>query len=302
MTDGGRRLPLRMAGRLPEAAPVFERIAIVGLGLIGGSLALAAKQAWPQALVIGVDTNDVLERAVHLHAVDVGANDLVVAADADLVVLAAPVSANLMLLADLPEYVNGDCVVTDVGASKRTIVEAARSLPPRLTFIGGDPLAGAPRRGIESARADLFTDRPWVLTPRNGRSVAVAQLSQFVRGVGAMPVEMTPEKHDQLAAYLNHLPQLVASALMRAVGSGVGAEGLALTGRGLADMTKLSASPPDVWKDVFADNADQIGAAIDALIAALSAVRGRLGDGAAIEELFDAAATWREQMPPRAQL
>ncbi|MCX6539382.1 MAG: prephenate dehydrogenase/arogenate dehydrogenase family protein [Acidobacteria bacterium] len=299
MTDGGRRLSLREAGRLPEAEPLFERIAIVGLGLIGGSLALAARQAWPKALVIGVDTNDVLERAVHLHAVDVGADDLVVAADADLVVLAAPVAANLKLLADLPEYLNRECIVTDVGASKRTIVEAARSLPARLRFIGGDPLAGAPRRGIESARADLFADRPWVLTPPDGASLSVARLSQFVRGVGGIPIEMTPEKHDQLAAYLNHLPQLVASALMRTVGAGIGADGLALTGKGLADMTRLAACPPEAWKDVFADNADNVGAAIDALLAALTALRGRLGDGVAIEELFDAAAIWRDQMPSR---
>ena len=100
---------------------------------------------------------------------------------------------------------NGDCIVTDVGASKRTIVDAARSLPARLRFIGGDPLAGAPRRGIESARADLFADRPWVLTPLDGSSLAAARLSQFVRGVGAIPVEMTAEIHDEIAAYLNHL-------------------------------------------------------------------------------------------------
>ena len=205
MTDGGRRLPLCEAGRLPEAEPLFERIAIVGLGVIGGSLALAAKQVWPKALVIGVDANDVLERAVRLHAVDVGANDLVVAADAELVVLAAPVAANLKLLADLPEYLNGECIVTDVGASKRTIVAAARSLPVRLTFVGGDPLAGAPRRGIESARAELFVGRPWVLTPLERSSLPVARLSQFVRGVGAIPVEMTAEIHDELAAYLTHL-------------------------------------------------------------------------------------------------
>jgi len=205
MTDGGRRLPLREVGRLPEAEPLFERIAIVGLGSIGGSIALAVRQAWPKALVIGVDANDVLERAVRLHALDVGADDLIVAAEADLVVLAAPEAANLKLLADLPACLNGECVVTDVGASKRTIVEAARALPVRLTFVGGDPLAGAPGRGIESARPDLFTDRPWVLTPSDDASLPVARLSQFVRGVGAIPVEMTAEIHDEMAAYLNHL-------------------------------------------------------------------------------------------------
>ena len=205
MTSDGRRLPLREAGRLPEGAPLFRRIAIVGLGFIGGSLALAARQVWPQALVIGVDSNDAMERAVHLHAVDVGANDIVVAAEADLVVLTNPVDANAKLLVDLPEYVNGDCIVTDVGPSKQTIVAAAGALPPRLTFIGGDPLISVQQQGIEAARADLFVDRFWLLMPAEGAAPQTARLSQFVRGVGAIPVEMTRERHDRLAAYLNHV-------------------------------------------------------------------------------------------------
>ncbi|MCX6544739.1 MAG: prephenate dehydrogenase [Acidobacteria bacterium] len=205
MIDETRRVPLRMAGRLPEAAPVFERIAILGLGKIGGSLALAVKQAWPKALVIGVDTNHVLERAVNRGAIDVGANDLIVAADADLVVLAAPVASNLTLLADLPEYVSGDCTLTDLGPSKRPMIEAARSLPARLTFVGGDPLIGAAAGDIDSADADLFADRLWVLTPSDGSSAQTLRLSQFVRGVGAIPVEMTLERHDQLATYLGYV-------------------------------------------------------------------------------------------------
>jgi prephenate dehydrogenase len=260
MTEGGRRLQVREAGRLPEAEPLFERIAIVGLGLIGLSIGLAARQAWPAALVIGIDNNDVLERAVHRHAVDVGANDLVVAADAELVVLAAPVADNLRLLADLPEYLNGDCLITDVGASKRSIVDAARLLPSRLTFIGGDPFAGGPRSGIDAARADLFVDRPWVLTPTGGASPSAARLAQFVRGVGATPVEMTPEKHDQLATYLNDLPQVAASALIGAVGAGV---------------------------------------AIDALIAVLTELRGHLADDEAVGELLRIVAEWRTRVPGR---
>ncbi|MEI6667938.1 MAG: prephenate dehydrogenase/arogenate dehydrogenase family protein [Acidobacteriota bacterium] len=299
MTDGGRRLRMREAGRLPEAEPLFDRIGIVGLGMIGGSLALAVRQVWPKTLVIGVDTNDVMERAVQRQAVDVGAADLTILSDAELVVLAAPVSVNLRLLPQLADHVRGECIVTDVGASKRSIVDAAKGLPGRLRFIGGAPLAGAPRMGFEAARADLFANRPWVLTPSDGSALALARLSQFVLGVGAVPVDMTAQQYDHVAAYLTQMPQVVASALMRIVGAGIGAEGLALAGSGLADMTRLAACPPDVWKDVFADNADQIGAAVDALIAALTSVRGRLADGVAIDELFDAAEAWREQMPPR---
>lgn len=211
MTAGGRCLPVLDAGRLPEADLLFTCIAIVGLGQIGASLGLAVRQAWPKALVVGVDTNDVLERAVRLHAVDLGADDLVVAAGADLLVLASTEAANLVSIARLPEFLSGECTVTDVGASKREIVDAAKSLPSRLTFVGGDPLlASAPtgglaRAGIEAARADAFRDRFWVLTPAAGESRASGRLAQFVRGVGAIPVEMTADRHDQLAPYLNHL-------------------------------------------------------------------------------------------------
>ena len=211
MTGGGRRLPVLDAGRLPDAEPPFTCIAIVGLGQIGASLGLAARQAWPKALVVGVDANDVLERAVRLHAVDLGADDLVVAAGADLLVLASTEAANLATIARLPEYLNGECTVTDVGASKRDIVDAATALPSRLAFVGGDPLLASdpagrsPHAGLEAARAEAFRDRFWVLTPAAGASVAAGRLAQFVRGVGAIPVEMTTDRHDQLIPYLNHL-------------------------------------------------------------------------------------------------
>src|SRR6186997_247948 len=146
-------------------APVFQKIGIVGLGLIGGSIALAARELWPTSLVIGVDNKDVLETAMRLHAIDVAADDLVVLAEADLVILAAPVRQNLELLEQLDENVHVAAVVTDTGSTKRAIVEAARRLPPRFTFIGGHPLGGAAAAGLENARPDLFKNRPWLFTP-----------------------------------------------------------------------------------------------------------------------------------------
>src|SRR5215470_6102261 len=145
--------------------PIFEKIGIVGLGLVGGSIALAARGIWPKSLVIAVDNKDVLETAMRLHAIDVAADDLIVLAEADLVVLAAPVKQNIALLEELDEHVRVPAVVTDTGSTKRDIVAAARSLPPRFTFIGGHPLGGAAKGGLEHARPDLFAGRPWLLTP-----------------------------------------------------------------------------------------------------------------------------------------
>src|SRR5580658_6730656 len=134
-------LPVIQPGRRRESQPpVFDRIGIVGLGLIGGSIALAARQIWPSSLVIGVDNKNVLETAMRLHAIDVAADDLIVLAEADVVILAAPVRQNLALIAELDEHVHQPSVVTDTGSTKRAIVEAARHLPARFTFVGGHPL------------------------------------------------------------------------------------------------------------------------------------------------------------------
>src|SRR6187455_2376567 len=149
-----RELPVIQPGRpfAPSEAPaVFDKIGIVGLGLIGGSIALAARQLWPKALVIGVDNKDVLETAMRVHAIDVAADDLIVLAEADVVILAAPVRQNIALLEQLDEYVRQPAVVTDTGSTKRSTLEAARMLPPRFTFVGGHPLGGAAKGGLEHA-------------------------------------------------------------------------------------------------------------------------------------------------------
>ncbi len=241
---------------------MFQHIAIVGLGLIGGSIALAARKAWPSALVIGVDRNEVLEKAMVRHAIDVASPDLMIASEADLVILATPVGQILELLPTLADHVGTDAVVTDVGSTKRAIVEAARMLPARLRFVAGHPLAGAARSGFDVARPDLFADRPWLFVPAPGGSdEALARLSAFVHGLGARPVTLpSAAEHDRLLAFLSHLPQLTASVLMSVVGDAAGDEGLALSGRGLQDTTRLPSSPASVWRDVCRTNADEIGA------------------------------------------
>jgi len=292
-------LPVVQPGRpfpASTAPPIFDKIGIVGLGLIGGSIALAARQLWPKALVIGVDNKDVLETAMRLHAIDVAADDLIVLAEADLVILAAPVKTNIALLADLDDNVHQPAVVTDTGSTKRGIMEAAGALPPRFTFVGGHPLAGAAQGGLEHARPDLFSGRPWLLTPAihpEAHGPGIDKLTSFVAALGAVPRLMEVREHDRLLAFLSHLPQLTASALMQVVGDAVGQEGLALAGRGLADTTRLASSPPDIWRDIAATNADQIAPALDELIALLQELRRDLPDGDRLADVFTDAARWR---------
>jgi prephenate dehydrogenase len=292
-------LPVIQPGRRVDGKPaIFEKIGIVGLGLIGGSIALASRELWPSSLVIGVDGKDVLETAMRLHAIDVAADDLIVLAEADVVILAAPVRQNLALLAGLDDHIRVPAIVTDTGSTKRAMVEAARVLPPRFTFVGGHPLAGAARGGLEHARTDLFTGRPWLLTPTgDGAAEAVEKLSAFVSALGAKPQLVSVAEHDRLLAYLSHLPQLVASSLMQVIGEAVGPDGLTLAGRGLVDTTRLASSPSDIWSDIAATNADEIRGALDVLIGTLSALRDELGEGTKLTEIFESANRWRDTLP-----
>ena len=304
MSESPRILPVIQPGAGSGSPPIFDKIAIVGLGLIGGSIALAARQHWPACLVIGLDRKDVLEKAMVLHAIDVAADDPVVIAGADLVILAAPIEQNVDMLAVLDQHVTTPAVVTDVGSTKRTTVEAARQLPSRFTFVGGHPLGGAPRGGIEHARADLFVDRPWLFTPDGDTAAGVLErLCEFVRTLGAEPHLVDPVEHDRLVALVSHLPQLTASVLMHVVGSGAGEQGLRLTGRGLFDATRLASSPADIWRDICRSNPDAIGRSLDQLIEELQCLRRGLETSDDVDRIFESARGWRARLaalrPPR---
>ena len=277
--------------------PDFRRIAIVGVGLIGGSIAFAVRRMFPDATIIGVDRDDVVVAARQLGAVTHASTSLDGVRGADLVVLAAPVRANLTILSSLPDLVGPATLVTDTGSTKRAIVSAAATLGQAITFVGGHPLAGSARGGIEASRVDLFERRPWVLTPTSTTVRShVDRLNAFVRALGAQPLELDAAEHDHLLAVTSHLPQLAASALMHVVGEAVGSAGLALSGGGLADTTRVAASPARIWTDICATNTDELLPALDRLIDTLSRARSDLKDGRSIEPLFESAKRWREKL------
>jgi prephenate dehydrogenase len=275
----------------------FRRIGIVGVGLVGGSLAFAVRRVFPDAVVIGIDRDDVTLVARQSGALTVGSNDLAALADADLIVLAAPITQNLAVLARLGEVVRGPALVTDVGSTKRTTVESSRVLPPALTFIGGHPLAGSARGGLEASRVDLFERRPWLLTPEPGTpATALERLTVFIRALGATPVMVDAVMHDHVLAYTSHLPQLTASALMHVVGESVGEAGLRLSSSGLADTTRVAASPAPIWSDICTTNADEVLPALDRLIATLQTLRSQLAQNESITPLFESAQRWRARL------
>jgi prephenate dehydrogenase len=260
--------------------PPFTSLAIVGAGLIGTSIRQAALRAWPALPVATVD-----------HADDVSA-----IAGASLVVLAAPVRANIALLAAIQPHITPATVVTDTGSTKRAICAAA-SAHAGMDFIGGHPMAGAARGGAAHARVDLFDGRPWILTPRPANpSDAVARLDAFVTGLGGVPHVMTPELHDRFVGVVSHLPQLTSSALMHVVGKLAGDAGLEIAGAGLTDTTRLAASPAGIWKDIAATNDDVLREALDQLIRTLVELRDSLATGEGIDAVFTSACRWRTSL------
>ena len=241
-------------------------VAVAGLGLIGGSLAKALTRAGYR--VIGVDTLARTRAARRGGAIAAAAVSVAAAArEADVLVLAAPPAANLRLLAEAARAAPPALVITDVSSVKRPIVAAARRL--RLArFVGGHPMAGRERSGFAASSADLFRGAPWILTPS---AVAARRIvARIVRDVGARPVVVPEAAHDRAMAYLSHLPQVVAWALAAAArGDPVTARLLRLAGPGFRDMTRLAASPRTLWREVLAQNADEVARARKAFARAL---------------------------------
>lgn len=261
-------------------------LGVVGLGLIGSSIALAARRRWTGLHLVGLDRPEVLHRATGL-PVDRLASDPAALRSCDLVVLALPVEAIVAEIHRFAAVLAPGAVLTDTAGTKRVVVRAAAGV---ASFVGGHPMAGA-AGGAALARADLFDGCTWWLVP--GAPAAHARVRAFVEALGAAPVDVEAARHDAWMAALSHLPQVVASALMALVGRAVHDEGLAGAGPGLRDTTRLAASPAASWAGLLASNADEIAPLLRALAADLDRLAGRLDDGSAVAALFDEARRWR---------
>jgi prephenate dehydrogenase len=275
----------------------FQRIAIFGVGLIGGSLGLALKKRYPQIHIRGVGRNrERLETARTMGCVDDFTLDLKKSLeDRDLVVLATPVEQILQTLESLGEYLAPGTVVTDVGSTKRSICRAAqRQLPASVEFVGGHPVAGREVTGVESSLPDLFRGATYVLCPRAGTQADVLErLGLIVQGVGARSLMMEAEDHDRIIAWTSHLPQLVSTALAN-VASAVEAPVNSLSnvsGSGFRDGLRLAGSPYSVWRGIMETNEDNIDFALAAIIRELETMRSDLKQKR-MSEHFDRAVSF----------
>jgi prephenate dehydrogenase len=272
------------------------RIAIVGVGLIGGSIGLAARERLGAEVVGWSRSAATRARAVELGALDRAAGSLAEAvADAEAVFVCAPVGVLPDALRDALAAAPEDCVVTDVGSTKRSVVEAISD--PR--FVGGHPLAGAETAGVEHARADLFADATWYLTPAPGATgVLFERLHRLLRGLGARPQTIDAASHDTLLAAVSHLPHVFANVLVAQAASALAEETLPATGPSFRDATRVAGASSAIWTDIYLANRDALGAQLDDAIARLRAVRELLdgGDPDAVTAWNDAARDDRRRL------
>lgn len=266
----------------------MSETAVVGLGLIGGSFALAAGARGydsdpgvrARARARGIDAADSLEAAV---------------AGARIVLTAVPTARTPELLRALSTLAPR-AVLTDTASLKKPIVAAMAALPSGTRCVAGHPMAGARRRGIDAAAPEIFRGRPWVLV-RTARSddEAMAAVSDLAASIGARPVVLDAERHDRLMTWISHLPHAVASALAQAAGGAVGGDLARLAGPGLLDTTRLAGQPVPLALELALADPEALAAAIDAVSAELGRLSAALreGDADAVRALFEGAETIR---------
>jgi prephenate dehydrogenase len=274
------------------------RIAVLGVGLIGGSVALAARERLG-ASVAGYDVSgEALTAAQERGAIDDACDSLTAAVkSADAVFVAAPVGRLPDVVGEALAATGPDCLVTDVGSTKRAVVAAHGD--PR--FVGGHPLAGAESAGVEHARADLFEGATWYLTPAAHTSgMLYERLHRLLHGLGARPIAIDAETHDRILATVSHLPHVLANVLVSQA-AGTLAEGdtrLPATGPSFRDATRVAGASSAIWTDIYLSNRDALTAEIDRTIDRLQTVRTALagGDAGAIAAWNDAAAADRRAL------
>lgn len=275
-------------------------MAILGVGLIGGSLGMALRAAggWR---AVGWDADDhVLTQAVDLGAIDAAVDSAEAAcAGASIVVIAAPVPAIANLLAHIAPVIRDDTVVTDTGSTKERIVEAGES-SIGSHFVGGHPMAGTEKSGISSATGSLFCGATWVLTPSTDTAPeAQSTVESMVRTVGARCVICTPQEHDTWVAAISHLPHIAAYALAAAAEETAYAGGAQLVAGSFRDGTRVALSDPQLWAGILLDNREAVLRILDRYSQQLAEVRDALAksDRAALFSFLDKAHRARRRFP-----
>jgi prephenate dehydrogenase len=256
----------------------MKEVAVFGVGLIGGSIALALRESTPKLKISVIDRGPVLDevRARSLADQVVPTSDRAllkgVVERADLTVLACPVR---VIVAELPQLLDWCRMLTDCGSTKREIVAAAQLATRREQFVAGHPMAGGPQGGLANARADLFRGQSWLLCSEGSALEAVRTVEELVATLGARAVHMSAEAHDRSVARTSHVPQILASALAVLVDD---SDAAAAAGPGFRSATRPGGGEEAMWRDIFASNGDEVASALSALLSRLELVRDELAE------------------------
>ncbi|MFZ5651111.1 MAG: prephenate dehydrogenase/arogenate dehydrogenase family protein [Bacillota bacterium] len=286
-------------------SPIFDKVAIVGVGLIGGSLGMAISRKSLARRVVGLGRGrEALELALEHGAVHGISQDYRDVDGCDLVVVATPVGSTLGILSELSPYLAHGAIITDVGSTKAEIVEGAEKiLPAGSVFIGGHPMAGSEKGGISGADPYLFENAFYILTPgRDTPRECLDRLVKLVEGIGSRPVLMDPAGHDLSVAAVSHLPHLVAATLVNCLFDLPGGEKKSLLAAGgFRDTTRIAAGSPEMWRDIFASNRSSVLEALKAFRARLDQFQESLEscDHDSIFQLLSRARDLKNGMPAR---
>ena len=277
---------------------LFDKVAIVGVGLIGGSIGLGIKKRKLARRVIGISRHKkTINLAKTRGAIDRGFLSLSAINEADLVILATPVNSIIQIGAKIGLLVKPGALVTDTGSTKKLIVKMLdRALP---NFVGAHPLSGSEKRGVINERDDLFCGSLCVLTPtvKTSKS-ALSKIKRLWIELGARVVYLSPTRHDRIISYISHLPHILAFSLIQSVPR----NSLYLASSGLRDTTRIAASPAALWKDILLTNSENVLDALDKFVNSLTQIKSAIvqKDTKALERILRQARAKRESLePPR---
>jgi len=281
-----------------------NKIAIIGLGLIGGSLGLSLKCGTPDLKIIGIDREEIINKAIIRGAVDGGTDCLQEGVkDADIVIIATPVKVILNLLPKIKPFLKKDCLVTDTGSTKVEILaEAEKAFSNKVDFIGGHPIAGLEKGGIEHATPALFRKKPYLVTPKKGNNVTANQkLSSLINHIGAWEMEIDSQEHDQIVALISHLPHLIAVIMANMFGLWAKEKNkkdyFKINGNAFQDMTRVATSPFNIWRDIYETNTEYTIYFLEQLEKWLAKTKEKIArNPSELEEDFEMAKSFKEKM------
>ncbi len=282
----------------------FKKLTIIGVGLIGGSFGLALKVKKPNFKIIGVDKQEVIEKAIARGAVDEGTIDLEKGIkEADVVIIATPVKTILNLLPQINPFLKKGCLVTDTGSTKGQIVERANKILSKDTFfVGGHPMAGSEKYGIDSADSTLFQDKTYIITPtRKTNLVALEKIFLLIKMIDAKRLILDPLEHDRIVGVVSHLPQIMAVSLINIVGELALQENnnnyFKAVGKGFKDMTRITSSPYKIWEDICETNQEMIEGMIQKFRNYLGVIEDKLKNNPrSLKEEFQKAQMLRKKL------